>query len=74
MWQNSLRNAVFSATLMNFLQSGGLMTLPAVSDQLGSKYQIFFSEMFSQKLQSSLNGRASSRSQWKTTSTALFLS
>ena len=35
MWQNSLRNAVFSATLVEYLSSGGLMTLPAVAETLG---------------------------------------
>ena len=38
MWQNSLRNAVFSATLVEYLSSGGLMTLPAVAETLGSMY------------------------------------
>ncbi|KAH9922779.1 Translin [Epithele typhae] len=37
MWHNSLRTAIFSATLMEFLQHGGLMTLPAVAETLGIK-------------------------------------
>ena len=36
MWQNSLRNAVFSAVLVEYLHSGGLLSLPAVSETLGS--------------------------------------
>ncbi len=36
MWQNSLRNAVFAALLVEYLHSGGLLTLPAVAETLGS--------------------------------------
>ncbi|KAI0712191.1 Translin [Earliella scabrosa] len=35
MWQNSLRNAVFAATLVEYLHSGGLLPLPAVAEKLG---------------------------------------
>ncbi|KAI0770326.1 Translin [Fomes fomentarius] len=35
MWQFSLRNAVFSATLVEYLHSGGLLSLPAVAETLG---------------------------------------
>ncbi|CAL1713075.1 unnamed protein product [Somion occarium] len=35
MWSISLRNAVFSATLIEYLRSGTLLTLPQVSDILG---------------------------------------
>ncbi|OSD07246.1 Translin [Trametes coccinea BRFM310] len=35
MWTNSLRNAVFSATLMEYLQSGGLLSLEQVAGLLG---------------------------------------
>ena len=38
MWCNSLRSAVFSATLVEYLRSGTLLTLPQVSDILGSTY------------------------------------
>lgn len=34
----SLRNAVFSATLVEYLQSGALLSLPAVAETLGSKW------------------------------------
>ncbi|RDX53303.1 Translin [Lentinus brumalis] len=37
MWQNSLRNAVFAALLVEYLHSGGLLTLPAVAETLGIK-------------------------------------
>ncbi|KAI0785262.1 Translin [Abortiporus biennis] len=37
MWSNSLRSAVFAATLMEYLQKGTLMTLGQVSDVLGIK-------------------------------------
>ena len=40
MWQNSLRTAVFSAVLIEYLQSGGLMTLPAVTETLGSEHRL----------------------------------
>ncbi|KAI0754948.1 Translin [Daedaleopsis nitida] len=35
MWQNSLRNAVFSATLIEYLSSGALLSLPGVAETLG---------------------------------------
>ncbi|KAI8978690.1 Translin [Trametes punicea] len=35
MWSNSLRNAVFSATLIEYLQSGGLLSLEQVAELLG---------------------------------------
>ncbi|OBZ71654.1 Translin [Grifola frondosa] len=35
MWSISLRNAVFSATLVEYLESGTLLSLPQVSDILG---------------------------------------
>lgn len=38
MWQNSLRNAVFSATLIEYLSSGALLSLPGVADVLGSMF------------------------------------
>ncbi|KAI1789599.1 Translin [Ganoderma leucocontextum] len=37
MWHMSLRNAVFSATLVEYLQSGALLSLPAVAETLGIK-------------------------------------
>ncbi|GBE84924.1 Translin-1 [Sparassis crispa] len=39
MWSISLRNAVFGATLVEFLRSGSLLTLPRVSDVLGIKVE-----------------------------------
>ena len=41
MWQNSLRNAVFAATLVEYLHSGGLLPLPAVAEKLGSMLSRF---------------------------------
>ena len=38
MWSMSLRNAVFSATLIEYLKSGTLLSLPAVADTLGCEY------------------------------------
>ncbi|KAI0632098.1 Translin [Trametes polyzona] len=35
MWSNSLRTAVFSATLMEYLQSGALLSLQEVAETLG---------------------------------------
>ena len=40
MWSNSLRSAVFSATLVEYLHSGGLLTLEQVAEILGSKCHI----------------------------------
>lgn len=37
MWHISLRNAVFSAMLVEYLQSGALLSLPAAAETLGSK-------------------------------------
>ncbi|TBU62333.1 Translin [Dichomitus squalens] len=37
MWSLSLRSAVFSATLMEYLNSGTLLSLPAVAETLGFK-------------------------------------
>ncbi|EMD39967.1 hypothetical protein CERSUDRAFT_132670 [Gelatoporia subvermispora B] len=37
MWTNSLRSAVFAATLMHYLEAGTLLTLPSVSEILGIK-------------------------------------
>ncbi|KAI0670810.1 Translin [Trametes maxima] len=39
MWSNSLRTAVFSATLVEYLQRGGLLSLQQVADALGIKPQ-----------------------------------
>ena len=36
MWTNSLRNAVFAATMVGYLENGTLLTLPQVRDVLGS--------------------------------------
>lgn len=36
MWTNSLRNAVFAATMVGYLETGTLLTLPQVRDVLGS--------------------------------------
>lgn len=33
----SLRNAIFAATLIEFLKSGSLLTLEQVNDRLGGK-------------------------------------
>ena len=41
MWSNSLRSAVFSATLVEYLHSGGLLSLEQVADILGSKFCLF---------------------------------
>ncbi|EKM51499.1 uncharacterized protein PHACADRAFT_127115 [Phanerochaete carnosa HHB-10118-sp] len=35
MWTNSLRNAVFAATMVGYLETGTLLTLPRVRDVLG---------------------------------------
>lgn len=37
MWSNSLRTAVHSAALVEYLSSGSLITLPQVSEVLGSE-------------------------------------
>ncbi|KAH9950534.1 Translin [Amylocystis lapponica] len=37
MWCNSLRSAVYAATLMEYLKSGTLLTLPTVNEVLGIK-------------------------------------
>lgn len=36
MWSVSLRNAVFAAVLVEYLQSGGLLPLPQAAEVLGS--------------------------------------
>ncbi len=36
MWSISLRNAVFSTTMVEYLKNGTLLTLPEVGDVLGS--------------------------------------
>ena len=40
MWSISLRNAVFAATLVGYLEGGILLTLPQVRDILGSAYPL----------------------------------
>lgn len=37
MWTNSLRTAVFAATLAEYLQGGALLSLQQVAETLGSK-------------------------------------
>lgn len=40
MWSNSLRTAVFAATLIEYLTNGTLITLPHVAQVLGSKHTL----------------------------------
>lgn len=37
MWTNSLRTAVFAATLVEYLQDGALLSLQQVAETLGGK-------------------------------------
>lgn len=37
MWSNSLRSAIYSAALVEYLSSGSLITLSQVSEVLGSE-------------------------------------
>lgn len=41
MWTNSLRNAVFAATMVGYIETGTLLTLPQVRDVLGSALSIW---------------------------------
>jgi hypothetical protein len=42
MWCNSLRTAVFSAALVEYLSSGSLISLAGVSETLGSEHSRIF--------------------------------
>ncbi|KAI0648079.1 Translin [Trametes meyenii] len=54
MWSNSLRTAVFSATLVGYLQEGGLLSLQQVVDTLGIRSE--WQDRFALSIEDYLHG------------------
>ncbi|OCH91850.1 Translin [Obba rivulosa] len=54
MWTNSLRNAVFAATMVHYLESGSLLTLARVGELLGIKEE--WSDRFTLSAEDYLHG------------------
>lgn len=73
MWTNSLRTAVFAATLVEYLQDGALLSLQQVAEILGSKYLAPYSPLQLRltrlRLKSNLNGKIDLRFLLRTTCT-----